>query len=658
MKKDSSVGKIAGISLSGLIITLGIVYGDIGTSPLYVMNAIARSNLHYDQNFILGALSCIIWTLTLQTTIKYIIITLRADNKGEGGIFSLFALIRRRIQWGYIFAIIGGCALLADGIITPAITVVSAVEGLKIEYSSLNVLPIVLLIITLLFVFQQFGTKKLGSSFGPIMFVWFFMLGLFGMVHIPDAPAVLKAFNPYYAYVLLEQYPGGFLLLGAVFLCTTGAEALYSDLGHCGIKNIRVTWVYVKATLILNYLGQGAWLLSHKFAGANPFYSLMPKWFLIPGIAVATTAAIIASQALLSGSYTLISEAISLNLWPKMKKLYPTNIRGQIYMPGINWVLFFGCVFVILLFKESQKMEAAYGLSITITMIMTTTLLMFYMMMKRVNVYVISAFVFLYAIIEGSFLIANLHKFQNGGWFTILVASIFFIIMYGWYNARKLRNRFSVFVKISDYVEVITALSRDKSVPKYATNLVYITRANSKDEIESKIIYSILNKQPKRADIYWFLHVDILDDPSTFEYELTQIVPQTIIKIDFRLGFKVEPRINLYFKQVLDEMEENNEIDLTSRYDSLRKFNIDSDFVFVIIDRIPTYDYDFSPYQKFIIGMYNLIHRMGIGEVKAFGLDTSNIIVEKVPLSVDKSYKRVIERRNQPGKYSDLGQNI
>jgi KUP system potassium uptake protein len=649
MIKEHKVGKISDVSFAGLIITLGIVYGDIGTSPLYVMRAIAGSTAHYDTNFILGALSCIIWTLTLQTTIKYIIITLRADNRGEGGIFSLFALIRRKMQWGYIFAIIGGSALLADGIITPAITVVSAVEGLRIEYASINVLPIVLIIITVLFIFQQFGTKKLGSSFGPIMFIWFFMLGLLGMIHISDAPEVLKAFNPYHAYILLEQYPGGFLLLGAVFLCTTGAEALYSDLGHCGLKNIRITWVYVKITLILNYLGQGAWLLSHNFIGANPFYSLMPKWFLIPGITIATTAAIIASQALLSGSYTLISEAISLNLWPKMKKLYPTNIRGQIYMPAINWILYFGCIFVIWLFKESSKMEAAYGLSITITMLMTTTLLMFYLMMKRTNVYLISAFVFIYVIIEGSFLIANLHKFLNGGWFTICIATLFFIIMYGWYNARKFRNSFFVFIKLSDYTEVITALSKDKSVPKFATNLVYITRANNRDEMESKIIYSILNKQPKRADVYWFLHVDILDDPYTFEYEITQIVPNTIIKIDFRLGFKVEPRINLYFKQVLDEMESNNEIDLTSRYESLRRFNIDSDFVFVIIDRIPNYDFDFSPYQKFVMGMYNLVHRMGIGEIKAFGLDTSNILVEKVPLSVDKSYKRIITRRPQQG---------
>lgn len=646
--EKKNAGKIAGISLSGLIVTLGIVFGDIGTSPLYVMKAIAGDGSQIETNFILGALSCIIWTLTLQTSIKYVLITLRADNRGEGGIFSLFALLRRKMQWTFIFAIIGGSALLADGIITPAITVVSSIEGLTLLYPQISVIPIVLLIITLLFLVQQFGTKFIGSSFGPIMFFWFLMLAILGSIQIAKAPEVLKAFNPYYAYLLLEKYPGGFLLLGAVFLCTTGAEALYSDLGHCGLKNIRISWIYVKITLILNYLGQGAWYLWHGFDGSNPFYSIMPKWFLMPGIAIATAAAIIASQALISGSFTLISEAISLNVWPKMKKTYPTTIKGQIYISAINWFLYIGCVLVILIFKESAKMEAAYGLSITITMLMTTTLLMFYLMMKKISSYIIALFIFTYLLIEGTFLYANLYKFTHGGWFTILLAGLFFMIMYGWYQARKLRNSFTTFIKLSDYSEVITALSKDKTVSKYSTNLVYITRANNRDEIESKIIYSILNKQPKRADMYWFLHTDILDDPNTFEYEVTHIVPGTIIKIDFRLGFKIEPRINLYFKQVLDEMELNNEIDLTSRYESLRKYNIDSDFLFVIIDRLPNYDVEYSPHDKFIMNLYKVFRRMGISETKAYGLDTSNVIIEKVPLMIDKSYKRIIKRRVVP----------
>ncbi len=644
MKKEE-VGKITKLSLAGVIVTLGIVYGDIGTSPLYVMKAIASSTDKLNVDFILGALSCIIWTLTLQTTIKYVIITIRADNKGEGGIYSLFALIRRKLPWAYIFAIIGGSTLLSEGIITPAITVTSAVEGLNIVYKDIPILPVVIAIITALFVVQQFGTKTIGSYFGPIMLLWFTMLGTLGFSQIIKDTIVLKAFNPIYAIRLIIESPSALLVLGAVFLCTTGVEALYSDLGHCGLKNIRVSWIFVKTSLLLNYLGQGAYLLKNEFVGQNPFYAIMPSWFIVPGIIIATVAAIIASQALISGSFTLISVASSLNVWPIMKREYPTTIKGQIYIPAVNWFLFIGCVFVILFFKESSKMEAAYGLSVTMTMIMTTTLVMLYLMMKKVNPYLIALFVFSYYIIEGTFFTANIQKFAHGAWITVFIASIFFIIKYSWYNARKIRNSYTTFVKFNDYIPVITELSKDTSVPKYASNLVYITRANTRDEIESKIIYSILNKQPKRADVYWFIHVDILDEPDTFEYEVTHLVPRTIIKIDFRLGFKIEPRINLYFKQVLEDMEANNEIDLVSRYNSLRKFNIDSDFLFIIIDRIPNYDFDFSPHDKFMMELYKILKGLGISEVKAFGLDTSNVIVEKVPLMVDKSYKRSIKRR-------------
>jgi KUP system potassium uptake protein len=642
---EKSGSKISGFSVAGLIVTLGIVFGDIGTSPLYVMKAIVGDAKHVTNNFILGALSCIIWTLTLQTTIKYVIITLRADNKGEGGIFSLFALMRRKIQWVYIFAIVGGAALLADGIITPAITVVSAVEELVHLYPQIHVIAIALGIIIGLFLFQQFGTKFMGAWFGPIMLVWFSFLGIMGVSQILHYPEIFKAANPIYAYKLLIEYPGGILLLGAVFLCTTGAEALYSDLGHCGLINIRISWIFVKITLILNYLGQGAWILTHKnMLGGNPFYDIMPANYLLFGIVIATAAAIIASQALISGSFTLISEAISLNFWPRIKKRYPTTVKGQIYLPFINWFLMFGCIFVVLFFQKSTNMEAAYGLSITITMLMTTILMGFYLSLKKVNGFLIFIFLGIFLTIEGVFLYANMQKFMHGGYVTIIIASFLLLIMYGWFNARKIRNSLFVFVKLSDYVDVLKSLSQDTTLPKYASNLVYITRANYDNEIESKIIYSILNKQPKRADMYWFLHVDITDEPDTFEYEITEVEPGVVIKIDFRLGFKVEPRINLYFRQVLDEMEMNNEIDLTSRYESLRKFNIDSDFLFVLIDRMPNYDYDFKLHDRFNLSLYRMFRGMGISDVKAYGLDTSNVLVEKVPLMIDKSYKKIIKR--------------
>ena len=635
------------LTLTGVIITLGIVYGDLGTSPLYVLQAIVKGLHTVEPNLIYGAISCIIWTLTLQTTIKYIIITLRADNRGEGGIFALFALIRRRSVWAYFFAIIGGSTLLADGVITPSITVTSAVEGLQMINPELPVVSIVLVIISFLFLIQQFGTSFLGKSFGPMMFIWFFMLGALGTHEIMHYPAILNAFNPVYGYRLLVEYPGGFLLLGAIFLATTGAEALYSDLGHCGIRNIRVSWIFVKITLILNYLGQGAWVIAHPVLAKteiNPFFTIMPSWFLVPGIIIATAAAIIASQALISGSFTLISEAISLNFWPKHKIGYPTNIKGQMYIPKINNFLWVACMFVVVYFQKSSNMEAAYGLSITITMLMTTILLSIYLYRRRISLVLIGLFAIVFLFIEGSFLVANLHKFMHGGWFTIALAGLFFVIMYCWYNGRKIKNQFLVFVKITDYLDILKALSEDLSVAKFATNLVYVTKANSKTEIESKIIYSIISKQPKRADVYWFIHVDIMDEPDTFEYQVTHFVPGRVIKVDFRLGFKIDPRINQYFRQVLEELVENGEIDLLSRYDSLRQHHINGDFQYVLIDRIATYNIDFSFHQKLVLNFYNLIKNIAIPEEKALNLDTSNTYIEKVPLSTDQRLKSKLSR--------------
>ena len=493
------------ISAAGLLITLGIIYGDIGTSPLYVMKAIVGGANSITAPFIMGGLSCIFWTLTLQTTVKYIIITLRADNNGEGGIFSLFALIRKRAKWAYMFAIIGGSTLLADGVITPSITIVSAVEGLVNVNPRIPVIPIVIAIITGLFLVQKFGTKVVGESFGPIMFIWFAMLGVLGFSQIIKSPLILKAVDPHYAYVFLTKYPQGFLLLGAVFLCTTGAEALYSDLGHCGLKNIRITWIYVKIALLLNYFGQGSWILLNSdnvTEWTNPFFAIMPHWFLIIGIIISTAAAIIASQALISGSFTLISEAISLNFWPKIKINYPTNIKGQMYISTINWMLYFSCLFVVLWFQRSSNMEAAYGLSITITMLMTTCLLSIYLFYKKVPIYVVIVFLLVYLSIEGTFLIANLNKFMHGGWFTLMLGGFLLMIMYVWFSGRRIKNSFIEFLRIENYVDVIKELSHDHTIPKYATNLVFLTKANKATDIESKIIYSILNKHPKRADLY------------------------------------------------------------------------------------------------------------------------------------------------------------
>jgi KUP system potassium uptake protein len=637
VSKPSHTSGISKISAAGMLVTLGIIYGDIGTSPLYVMRAIIAGADTISETFILGGLSCVFWTLTLQATIKYIFLTIRADNKGEGGIFALFALIRKRAKWAFLFAIIGGATLLADSVITPAITIVSAIEGTLMINPRIPILPIVVLIITILFTIQRFGTKAIGKTFGPIMFIWFSMLGILGFIELIRHPEVLKAINPKYIYLFLTQFPQGFLLLGAVFLCTTGAEALYSDLGHCGLNNIRTTWSYVKICLLLNYFGQGSWIMLNSESVdefTNPFFAMMPEWFLATGIIIATAAAIIASQALISSSYTIISEAISLNFWPKIKIKYPTIVKGQMYISSINWILYFCCIFVVLFFQESKNMEAAYGLTINITMLMTTVLLSIYLYQRKVPKILIALLLVLYLGIEGSFLIANLNKFMHGGWFTLLLGGVMFSIMYVWFSGRRIRNKFIEFLKIEDYFEVIKALNKDVSVPKCATNLVFLTKANKSHEIESKIIYLLLNKQPKRADVYWFVHVDIMDEPHMLEFKITHLIPEILIKVDFRIGFKVQPRVNLFFRQVVEDMSKKKEIDLLSRYESIRKYDITGDFRFVIIDRVQNYDIDFPARDQFILDMYDILKRIGISEVRALGLDTSNVLSETVPLSV------------------------
>lgn len=628
------------LSAAGLLVTLGIIFGDIGTSPLYVLKAIVGSDA-IDSTDIIGAISAIFWTLTLQTTVKYVIITLRADNNGEGGIFSLYTLIRKtKVKWLLFPAIIGGSTLLADGIITPPVTVSSAIEGLRVMNPNIPTIPIVIAIITVLFGLQQFGTKLIGKFFGPVMFLWFSMLGVLGFIQLQTNLEVFSALNPYHAYELLMNHKQGFLILGAVFLCTTGAEALYSDLGHCGKSNIRVSWIFVKAMLLLNYFGQGAWLISHEgqtlesINVINPFYAIMPDWFLPFGIGLATLAAVVASQAMISGSFTLINEAIRLNFWPKVKIKYPTELRGQLYIPSLNWMLWGGCVLVVLYFKESSEMEAAYGLAIVMTMLMTTSLLNFYLILKRYNKIFITVFIATFTIIEIAFLIANLHKFWDGGYITLLIAMLLMATMFTWYFARKIRNRYLVFVKLSDYLPVLEDLSHDETVPKYATNLVYLTSADHRTEIESKIMYSILNKQPKRADIYWFVHVHVVDEPYTMEYRVNEFIHDDVIRIDFRLGFRVAPRISLMFKKVVEDMVKNKEVDITSRYDSLNKNNIIGDFRFILIEKFISYDNDLPFYEKWILDSYNILKKMGLSEEKAFGLDSSSVTIESFPLLI------------------------
>lgn len=634
---------------AGLLIAVGIVFGDLGTSPLYTFDAIVRGK-PINELLVIGGASCVIWTLTMLTTVKYVVFAMRADNNGEGGIFSLYALIRRYAGTAVIFAMIGGAAMLANGLLTPPITVTSAVEGLQLPHGV--TVKIVLGIIIALFAVQQFGTNFIGKYFGPIMFVWFSTMAIIGVSHISDNWEVLKAFNPYYAIKLLATYPKGFLILAAVFLCTTGAEALYADLGHCGRDNIRYSWIFVKICLILSYLGQAAWTLQFKGevipSGTRIFFAIMPEWFVPFGIAIATMAAIIASQAMISGSFTLISEAIKLNLWPKMKIHYPTEAKGQLYIPGINLFLAIGCVVVVLFFKgESKNMEAAYGLAITVTMIMTTLMLIYYLMLSHINKWWVALFLVVYLTIEFAFLFANIHYFMDGGYVTLIIGAALFLVNYVWYKARKIQKRYLEFVKLKDYLPQLQEVSVDTSIPKYSTHLVYLTAAHKKEEIEQTIMYSIFNKKPKRADIYWLLHVEVLDEPYRCDYLVDTIIPNEVIRITFRLGFRIDQKINLMFRRAVEEMVERKEVNIISRYESLSKNNVAGDFRFVVMSKFLSQNNDLPFLEKLVMKGYFYLKKISLSEERGFGLDSSFVTIEKFPLIIkpvkDLRLRRVYE---------------
>lgn len=631
--------------LAGLLMTLGIVFGDIGTSPLYVMKAIVSTGETLDTDYILGALSCIIWTLTLQTTVKYVLIALRADNNGEGGILALYALLRRhRRRWIYVIAVIGASTLLADGVITPAITVTTAIEGLEGISPDLPVMPVVIAIITVIFFVQRFGTEHIGRTFGTFMLLWFLLLGVAGAAALTACPQVLKAFNPYYAVRLLVESPSWFFILGAVFLCTTGAEALYSDLGHCGRRNITISWLFVKAMLILNYLGQGAWILANAgriTAGVNPFYAIVPQDMLLFAIVMATGAAIVASQALISGSFSILSEAMNLHFWPRMRIKHPTNVKGQLFIPAVNLTMYVGVVLTVLLFRDSSRMEAAYGLAITITMLMTTLLLGFYLRMSGTARAAALAFVGAYCVIEGIFLAANLSKFMAGGWFTLFIGGLLCFIMLVWVAALKIRRRHLSSKRTSDYYGIISDIKADDTIPKYASNLVYVNHSHGEGSVDDKLVYSIINKQPKRADHYWLLNLEFVDTPDTLEYTFTPLVKDTLFSVTMRIGFRIEPRVSLYLRQIVEDLVADGKLDLTSTYPSLRKNGIPGDFRFVIIHRIYYPEDSHDRRQNLLMSLYAIIRKIGIDEPNALGLDTSVVVVERVPLIISGRAKHL-----------------
>jgi len=636
------------ITIASLLVALGIIYGDIGTSPLYVLKAIVGEK-QIDEVLVLGGVSCVFWTLVIQTTIKYIWLTLKADNDGEGGIFSLYALVRRYGKRLVIPAILGATTLLADGIITPPISVASAVEGLESIVPNLPTVPIVIIILSLLFFFQRFGTQKVGRIFGPMMMIWFTMLFVLGFSQIMQYPSILKSLNPWYAYELLARYPGGFWLLGAVFLCTTGAEALYSDLGHCGRKNIRITWALVKICLLVNYLGQAAWIMHQDqplLEGRNPFFEIMPHWFLIAGIVIATAATIIASQALISGSYTLISEAMNLNFWPRVRVRQPSNLKGQIYIPSVNTILWFGCILMILYFQTSTHMEAAYGFSITITMMMTTILLSYYLIYKlKWNKWLVVGILLIFATVETSFFIANVAKIRER-WMFLFFELFIFLVMYVWFYARKINNRFTKFVDLGKYAPVIKELSEDDNIPKFSTHLIYLTKANNRHHVEEKIINSIFTKKPKRADVYWFVHINRTEHPYTLTYDVSELLDDKVIKVTINAGFRIQPKTEVYFKKIVKDLVMKKELNLHIRPDGSTKYNAQPDFKFIVIEKFLSVENEFALKDGLLLNSYFFLKGLGQSDEKAFGLDKSDVVVEDIPLVYHPAQQVELTRTN------------
>ena len=664
MKAQLNQNNASKIALGGLLVTLGVVYGDIGTSPLYVMKSVLHGNNgleHVSEDFILGTLSLVFWTITILTTIKYVLITLKADNKGEGGIFSLYTLVRSRSKWLVIPAMIGGAALLADGMLTPAVTVTSAVEGLKmipdlheLLVSKPNTIVIAVIgIIVFLFFIQHIGTDFIGKMFGPVMFLWFSSLAIFGLLNISQDLTLLRALSPHYAINILfsDDNKMGFFILGSIFLSSTGAEALYSDLGHVGRKNIYFTWPFVKVCLLLNYFGQGAWILAAKKnpmlygqEDLNPFFGMVPEGLLIYSIVLSTLAAIIASQALISGSFTLVSEAIKLDLFPKLHILYPSSSKGQLYIPSINKLLCIVCIGVVLYFRNSESMEAAYGLAITVTMLMTTILLFQYLLKKKTPLPLALVMLVFFLVFEVSFLVSNAVKFFHGGYVTVIIASVILFVMYIWSKSHSLETRFRDRVLIEDFKDQLSKLRQDKTLPKYANNLVCLTNCSNRREIDRKIMYFILDKGAKRADVYWFVNIRVTDEPYQAEYSVETYDTSHIVKVQLKLGFRVDQKLNVFMRQISEELIKSGEIKpQVANYSTMPSRNL-GDFRFVLIQEVLSQDSKISTWDSFILQSELFIKKYTVSPTNWFGLDTSDVYIETVPLFIGTPSRTTLKR--------------
>ena len=648
--------KSTGIPLSAgmILVTIGIVYGDIGTSPMYTMKAIIAGNgglLTMSTDVVLGALSLIIWTLTLITTVKYVMVAMKADNHNEGGIFALYSLVKKCAKWLIIPAMIGGAALLADGILTPAVTVTTAIEGLRtipaahsiIGDNQHIVVMITIAILCTLFALQKAGTSTIGKAFGPVMTLWFLFLGATGVMNIFADISVVRALNPVRGIMFLfdgKLNAAGLMVLGSVFLCTTGAEALYSDMGHVGKSNIYVSWPFVKICLILNYLGQGAWLIANHnntvlntIKDLNPFFEMLPGQIRPFAVILSALAAIIASQALITGSYSIVSEAIKLDLMPHIKINYPSTTKGQIYIPLVNNIMWVGCIGVVLLFQSSEHMEAAYGLAITVTMLMTSILLYTYLAVIRKRPWTAIPFIIFFGAIEAMFFFSSLTKFFHGGYFTVLMATAIFVVMFVWRRGTAVERTQSVYLPVDKYIDQLRSLSHDTDYATLADNLVFLTNDSSFDKLDRDILYSILDKRPKRAKAYYFINISLTDDPNTREFIVNDFGTDFLFKITLRLGFRVNQRINTYLYQIVGDLIKNNQLaPQNHKYSIYKEHSEIGDFRFCLLRKVLAPETDINGFDARCLELKYFIRRICGSPARWYGLENSNIVFEYVPL--------------------------
>jgi len=648
------------LSFGMFLVTIGIVYGDIGTSPMYVMKSIVADNgglPGVSTEFIVGGLSLVIWSITLLTTVKYVLIAMKADNNGEGGIFSLYSLVRKCGKWLIFPAMLGGSALLADGVLTPAVTVTTAVEGLRsipmvdrlLGAGQGQVILITLLIISGLFSIQHAGTSKIGKAFGPVMLIWFSFLGVTGLLHIFENPVVLSAFNPVHAVRILFSPANkrGFMILGSVFLAATGAEALYSDMGHVGREHIYRSWPFVKICLILNYLGQGAWVLSNRgdnvlalIEDMNPFFLMLPQSLRPVAVLLGALAAIIASQALITGSYTLVSEAIRLDLMPHMLIRYPSDTKGQLYIGTVNTALWIGCSLVVLYFRSGTRMESAYGLAITVTMLMTTLLLAVYLMKVRKKP-VLAVFVLVvFGAIESVFFFSSLAKFAHGGYVAVIMAMLLFGIMVIWHKGTELEQKYSVRLKVRDYLSNIASLRNDEKTPPCADNLVYIDKSDDPETLDRDILYSILDRDPKRAAAYWFFSIHLMDEPDVVRYKLETFGTDYIFRVRLELGFKNDQFLNAYLRPIVSDLLASGELPRQEKRFSIYGPSDVGTFKFGFIRRSVASGTELTRFEEFILTAKYRIREMIGSQIHWYGLDTSSLIIESVPLSAPRRQGR------------------